>query len=139
MLSRIYGTGWLNKKQLAEHLTRLEEAGKRDHRKLGAEMDLFHLQQEAHGSVFWHPKGYVIWRNLEAYMRRAIDDAGYREVKTPQVMDARQWEQSGHWGKYRENMFVIPDEVLRGQGCLGKSAVCWNSSPQVSPASSSTW
>ena len=111
MLSRIYGTGWLNKKQLAEHLTRLEEAAKRDHRKLGAEMDLFHLQQEAHGSVFWHPKGYLIWRQLEAYMRRAIDDAGYREVKTPQVMDARQWETSGHWGKYRENMFVIPDEV----------------------------
>ena len=111
VLSRIYGTGWLNKKQLAEHLTRLEEAAKRDHRKLGAEMDLFHLQSEAHGSVFWHPKGYLIWRKLEAYMRRAIDGAGYREVKTPQVMDARQWEQSGHWGKYRENMFVIPDEV----------------------------
>ncbi len=111
VLSRIYGTGWLNKKQLAEHLTRLEEAAKRDHRKLGAELDLFHLQSEAHGSVFWHPKGYLIWRELEAYMRRAIDGAGYREVKTPQVMDARQWEQSGHWGKYRENMFVIPDEV----------------------------
>jgi threonyl-tRNA synthetase len=111
MLSRIYGTGWLNKKQLDAHLTRLEEAAKRDHRKLGAEMDLFHLQQEAHGSVFWHPKGYKIWRELESYMRRAIDGAGYREVKTPQVMDARQWEASGHWGKYRENMFVIPDEV----------------------------
>ena len=111
MLSRIYGTGWLNKKQLAEHLTRLEEAAKRDHRKLGQEMNLFHLQQEAHGSVFWHPNGFKIWRELEAYMRRAIDAAGYREVKTPQVMDARQWEQSGHWGKYRENMFVIPDEV----------------------------
>ncbi len=110
-LSRIYGTGWLNKKQLDAHLTRLEEAAKRDHRKLGREMDLFHLQQEAHGSVFWHPKGYIMWRELEAYMRRAIDGAGYREVKTPQVMDARQWEQSGHWGKYRENMFVIPDEV----------------------------
>jgi len=111
MLSRIYGTGWLNKKQLQEHLTRLEEAAKRDHRKLGQEMDLFHLQQEAHGSVFWHPKGFRVWRELEAYMRRAIDGAGYREVKTPQIMDARQWEQSGHWGKYRENMFVIPDEV----------------------------
>jgi len=111
MLSRIYGTGWLNKKQLDQHLFRLEEAAKRDHRKLGQEMDLFHLQAEAHGSVFWHPKGYMIWRELEAYMRRAIDAAGYREVKTPQVMDARQWEQSGHWGKYRENMFVIPDEV----------------------------
>ena len=111
MLSRIYGTGWLNKKQLDAHLLRLEEAAKRDHRKLGAEMDLFHLQAEAHGSVFWHPKGYMIWRALEAYMRRAIDGAGYKEVKTPQVMDARQWEQSGHWGKYRENMFVIPDEV----------------------------
>jgi threonyl-tRNA synthetase len=111
MLSRIYGTGWLNKKQLDAHLFRLEEAAKRDHRKLGQEMDLFHLQQEAHGSVFWHPKGYMVWRELEAYMRRAIDGAGYKEVKTPQVMDARQWEQSGHWGKYRENMFVIPDEV----------------------------
>ncbi len=111
MLSRIYGTGWLNKKQLDAHMMRLEEAAKRDHRKLGAEMDLFHLQSEAHGSVFWHSKGYRIWRELEAYMRRAIDGAGYKEVKTPQVMDARQWEQSGHWGKYRENMFVIPDEV----------------------------
>jgi threonyl-tRNA synthetase len=110
-LSRIYGTGWLNRKQLAEHLVRLEEAAKRDHRRLGQEMDLFHLQQEAHGSVFWHPNGFVVWRELEAYMRRAIDAAGYREVKTPQVMDARQWERSGHWGKYRENMFVIPDEV----------------------------
>jgi threonyl-tRNA synthetase len=111
MLSRIYGTGWLSKKQLDAHLHRLEEAARRDHRRLGQEMDLFHLQQEAHGSVFWHPKGYRIWRELEAYMRRAIDGAGYREVKTPQIMDARQWEQSGHWGKYRENMFVIPDEV----------------------------
>ncbi len=111
MLSRIYGTGWLSKKQLDAHLLRLEEAAKRDHRKLGQEMDLFHLQSEAHGSVFWHPKGYMIWRELEAYMRRAIDGAGYKEVKTPQIMDARQWEQSGHWGKYRENMFVIPDEV----------------------------
>jgi threonyl-tRNA synthetase len=111
MLSRIYGTGWLNKKQLDAHLVRLEEAAKRDHRRIGQEMDLFHLQSEAHGSVFWHPKGYLIWRELEAYMRRAIDGAGYREVKTPQIMDARQWEQSGHWGKYRENMFVIPDEI----------------------------
>ncbi|KTT95110.1 threonine--tRNA ligase [Sphingomonas yabuuchiae] len=127
MLSRIYGTGWLNKKQLAEHLTRLEEAAKRDHRKLGNEMDLFHLQQEAHGSVFWHPKGYRIWRELEAYMRRAIDVGGYREVKTPQVMDARQWEQSGHWGKYRENMFVIPDEVpnVEDEGPLVSDDAQW--------------
>lgn len=110
-LTRIYGTGWLNKKQLAAYLHRLEEAGKRDHRKLGREMDLFHLQEEAHGSVFWHPNGYQIWRELEDYMRRKMDGAGYQEIKTPQVMDARQWEQSGHWGKYRENMFVIPDEV----------------------------
>jgi threonyl-tRNA synthetase len=111
MLSRVYGTGWLNKKQLDQHLFRLEEAAKRDHRKIGAEMDLFHLQSEAQGSVFWHPKGYMIWRQLEAYMRRRLDAAGYEEVKTPQLMDARQWEQSGHWGKYRENMFVVPDEV----------------------------
>ncbi len=127
MLSRIYGTGWLNKKQLNEHLVRLEEAAKRDHRKLGQEMDLFHLQAEAHGSVFWHPKGYLIWRELEAYMRRAIDAAGYQEVKTPQVMDARQWEQSGHWGKYRENMFVIPDEVpnVEDEGPLVSEAAEW--------------
>jgi threonyl-tRNA synthetase len=111
MLSRIYGTAWLNKKQLDGYLVRLEEAAKRDHRKLGAEMDLFHLQPEAHGSIFWHPKGYMIWRELEAYMRRRIDEAGYLEVKTPQLMDARQWEKSGHWGKYRENMFVVPDEI----------------------------
>ncbi len=111
MLSRIYGTGWLNKKQLDQHLFRLEEAAKRDHRKIGAEMDLFHLQSEAQGSVFWHPNGFVLWRQLEAYMRRRLDAADYAEVKTPQLMDARQWEQSGHWGKYRENMFVVPDEV----------------------------
>ncbi len=110
-LSRVYGTGWLNKKQLDAHLLRLEEAAKRDHRKIGQEMDLFHLQAEAHGSVFWHPNGFIIYRALEAYMRRRLDAAGYLEVKTPQIMDARQWEQSGHWGKYRENMFVIPDEV----------------------------
>ncbi len=110
-LTRIYGTGWLNKKQLDAHLMRLEEAAKRDHRRIGQEMDLFHLQSEAHGSVFWHPNGFVIYRALEAYMRRRLDAAGYLEVKTPQIMDARQWEQSGHWGKYRENMFVIPDEV----------------------------
>lgn len=110
-LSRIYGTGWLTKKQLDQHLTMLAEAAKRDHRRLGQEMDLFHLQPEAHGSVFWHPRGYAIWRTLEAYMRRRLDAAGYQEVKTPQLMDAAQWEQSGHWGKYRENMFVIPDAV----------------------------
>ncbi len=126
-LTRIYGTGWLNKKQLNAHLTRLEEAAKRDHRKLGREMDLFHLQEEAHGSVFWHPQGYKVWRELEAYMRRAIDAAGYQEVKTPQVMDARQWEKSGHWGKYRENMFVIPDEVpnTEDEGPLVSDAAEW--------------
>ena len=111
MLSRIYGTGWLNKKQLEAHLTRLEEAAKRDHRKLGAEMDLFHLQSEAQGSVFWHPNGFIMWRVLEAYMRRRLDADGYREIKTPQLMDAKLWEASGHWGKFRENMFVVPDEV----------------------------
>ena len=110
-LSRIYGTGWLNKKQLAAHLLRLEEAAKRDHRKLGQEMDLYHIQSEAQGSIFWHPKGYVIWQALEQYMRRRQIDAGYEEVKTPQLMDVRQWEQSGHWGKYSENMFAVPDEV----------------------------
>jgi len=116
MLSRIYGTGWLSKKQLDAHLTRLEEAAKRDHRKLGQEMDLFHLQPEAQGSVFWHAKGYVMWRALEGYMRRRLDAAGYDEVKTPQLMDVRQWEKSGHWGKYSENMFAVPDEVPQAGG-----------------------
>ena len=116
MLSRIYGTGWLNKKQLDAHLVRLEEAAKRDHRKLGAEMDLFHLDPVAQGSVFWHPKGYLIWRQLEAYMRRRLDRAGYEEVKSPQLMDVRQWEKSGHWGKYSENMFAVPDEVPQAGG-----------------------
>ena len=111
MLSRIYGTGWLNRKQLDAHLVRLEEAAKRDHRRIGQDMDLFHLQSEAQGSVFWHPKGFLVWRELESYMRRRLDAAGYDEVKTPQLMDARQWERSGHWGKYRENMFVVPDEI----------------------------
>ena len=115
MLSRIYGTGWLTKKQLDQHMFMLEEAAKRDHRRIGQEMDLFHLQSEAQGSVFWHPNGFVLWRALEAYMRRRLDAAGYREVKTPQLMDARQWEQSGHWGKYRENMFVVPDEIPSGE------------------------
>jgi len=111
MLSRIYGTGWLNKKQLDAHLLRIEEAAKRDHRRIAQEMDLFHLQSEAQGSVFWHPKGWVMWRQLEAYMRRKLDAGGYAEIKTPQLMDAKLWEASGHWGKFRENMFVVPDEV----------------------------
>ena len=129
-LTRIYGTGWLNKKQLNAHLTRLEEAAKRDHRKLGREMDLFHLQEEAHGSVFWHPKGYRIWRELEAYMRRKMDGGGYREIKTPQLMDVRQWEQSGHWGKYAENMFAVPDIVPEVEG-LGDDNDGKGANPQV--------
>ena len=127
-LTRIYGAGWLNKKQLDAHLHRLEEAAKRDHRKLGREMDLFHLQEEAHGSVFWHPQGFVIWRELEAYMRRKMDAAGYREIKTPQLMDVRQWEQSGHWGKYAENMFAVPDIVPEVSG-LGDAPA----NPRVAP------
>ena len=115
-LSRIYGTGWLNKKQLGAHLMRLEEAAKRDHRKLGQEMDLFHFQHEAQGSCFWHPKGYFIWRELERYMRRQLDRAGYDEIKTPQLMDVNQWEKSGHWGKYSENMFAVPDEIPDAEG-----------------------
>ena len=111
MLSRIYGTGWLNKKQLDAYLERAQQAALRDHRRIGAEMDLFHLQPEAQGSVFWHPKGLVIWRAIEAYLRRRLDAAGYAEIRTPQLMDAKLWEASGHWGKYRENMFVVPDEV----------------------------
>ncbi len=111
MLNRIYGTAWRNEKELAEYLTQLEEAEKRDHRKLGQEMDLFHFQVEAQGSVFWHPKGFVIYNQMEGYIRRRLQSAGYKEIKTPQLIDNKLWEKSGHWGKYRENMFVVPDEV----------------------------
>ena len=111
MLTRIYGTAWRNEQELKDYLTQIEEAEKRDHRKLGRELELFHLQEEAQGSVFWHPKGWTIWVALEAYMRRRLKDAGYKEVKTPQLLDSRFWEASGHWGKYRENMFVVPDVV----------------------------
>jgi len=111
MLTRIYGTAWRDQKELDAYVLMLEEAEKRDHRKLGREMELFHMQDESQGSVFWHPKGYTIWLALEAYVRRRLNNAGYVEVKTPQLMDSRFWEASGHWDKYRENMFVVPDVV----------------------------
>jgi len=111
MLQRIYGIAFKNRDDLKAHMTMLEEAAKRDHRKLGREMDLFHLQEEAQGSVFWHPNGFVVYNQLEAYIRRRLNRSGYVEVKTPQLMAAKFWEASGHWGKYRENMFVVPDEV----------------------------
>ncbi|MFA5592918.1 MAG: threonine--tRNA ligase [Micavibrio sp.] len=110
-LTRIYGTAWRNEQELKDHLHQIEEAEKRDHRKLGRELDLFHLQEEAQGSVFWHPKGYVIYHQLENYIRRRLRDVGYQEIKTPQLIDNKLWEASGHWGKYRENMFVVPDVV----------------------------
>ncbi|GJL85633.1 MAG: threonine--tRNA ligase [Micavibrio sp.] len=111
MLTRIYGTAWRDDKELKAYLMQLEEAEKRDHRKLGTEMDLFHFQHEAQGSVFWHPKGFTIYNQMEAYIRRRLNAGGYREIKTPQLIDNKLWEASGHWGKYRENMFVVPDEV----------------------------
>ena len=111
MLSRIYGTVWRDQKELDAYLLLLEEAEKRDHRKIGREMDLFHLQEDAHGSVFWHDKGFCIWKVLEQYIRKCQEDFGYTEVKTPQLMNSRFWEASGHWSKYRENMFVVPDVV----------------------------
>jgi len=111
MLTRIYGTCWADKKQLKAYLFRLEEAEKRDHRKLGREMDLFHFQEEAQGSAFWHPAGYVMWLQMEKYIRNRLEGAGYDEIKTPQLLDSKLWEQSGHWGKFRENMFVVPDEI----------------------------
>ncbi len=106
MLQRIYGVAFKTKKDLEAHLTMLEEAEKRDHRRLGKELDLFHLQEEAPGMVFWHPNGWRLYRELEAYMRRRLDAAGYQEIKTPQVVDRKLWEASGHWDKYRENMFI---------------------------------
>ncbi|MEO0722316.1 MAG: threonine--tRNA ligase, partial [Pseudomonadota bacterium] len=116
MLQRIYGTAWANEKELKAHLMRLEEAEKRDHRRLGTQLDLFHLDgQAAAGSVFWHPNGYQVWLQVEAYIRRRVGAGGYDEVKTPQLMDSAQWEKSGHWGKYRENMFIVPDFIPEGE------------------------
>jgi threonyl-tRNA synthetase len=106
MLQRIYGVGFQNRQQLKDYLTFLEEAEKRDHRRLGREMELFHFQEEAPGMVFWHPNGWMVYRTLEDYMRRKLDRAGYKEIRTPQVVDRKLWEASGHWDKYRENMFV---------------------------------
>ena len=110
MLSRIYGTAWRDQKELDAYLLQLEEAEKRDHRRIGREMDLFHLQEEATGSVFWHPKGWKLYRKVEDYMRRRLDEAGYLEVKTPQVLDRKLWEASGHWENYRKNMFMATVE-----------------------------
>lgn len=124
MLQRMYGTAWANEKDLKEHLHRLEEAEKRDHRKLGRQLDLFHMQEEGRGMVFWHEKGLTLWRVIEAYVRRRLEAAGYVEVRTPQVLDRKFWEQSGHWDKYRENMFVCETEEeetlsLKPMNCPG--------------------
>ncbi|TXL73995.1 threonine--tRNA ligase [Vineibacter terrae] len=109
-LQRVYGTAFFDRKQLDAYLTQLEEAERRDHRKIGKEMGLFHQQEEAAGMVFWHPKGWTLWRVLEDYLRRRLDEAGYLEVKTPQLVDRRLWEASGHWAKFRENMYLSENE-----------------------------
>ncbi|MDH3231965.1 MAG: threonine--tRNA ligase [Alphaproteobacteria bacterium] len=123
-LQRIYGTIWRDKKELADYLHRLEEAERRDHRKLGREMDLFHLQEEAVGSVFWHPQGWTLYRVCENYMRARLEGAGYVEVKTPQLIDRTLWEKSGHWEKFGEHMFTAEDEhdkmlALKPMNCPG--------------------
>ena len=123
MLQRIYGTAWANEKDLKAYLTRLEEAEKRDHRRIGRELDLFHMQEEAVGSVFWHPKGYTLWLAVESYMRERLAEAGYVEVKTPQLIDRVLWEKSGHWENYRPNMFVAESEerilAVKPMNCPG--------------------
>jgi threonyl-tRNA synthetase len=125
MLSRIYGTAWRDQKELDAYLNMLEEAEKRDHRRIGRELGLFHLQEEAVGSVFWHPKGWKLYRTAEEYMRRRLDAAGYLEVKTPQLVDRALWEQSGHWEKFREHMFIARVEeedrtyALKPMNCPG--------------------
>ncbi|MEO8713666.1 MAG: threonine--tRNA ligase, partial [Acetobacteraceae bacterium] len=110
MLSRIYGTAWRDQKELDAHLHMLEEAERRDHRHIGKEMDLFHLQEEAVGSIFWHPNGWRLYRIAEDYMRRRLDADGYQEVRTPQLVDRSLWEASGHWEKFREHMFIATVE-----------------------------
>jgi len=123
MLQRIYGTAWASKEDLQQHLTMLEEAEKRDHRKLGRELDLFHIDDHAPGLVFWHPKGWALWQGVEQYMRRVYQDNGYLEVKGPQIIDKSLWEKTGHWDKYRENMFVTESEkreyALKPMNCPG--------------------
>ncbi len=123
MLQRIYGTAWASKDALQQHLTMLEEAEKRDHRKLGRELDLFHIDDHAPGLVFWHPKGWTLWQGVEQYMRQVYRDNGYQEVKGPQIIDKSLWEKTGHWDKYRENMFVTESEkrdyALKPMNCPG--------------------
>ena len=123
MLQRIYGTAWAKKEDLDAYLFRLEEAEKRDHRKLGKQLDLFHIQEEAPGMVFWHPKGWAIWQQVEQYMRRTLSHHGYQEVRTPQVMDRSLWERSGHWENYRELMFTTESEkrdyAVKPMSCPG--------------------
>ena len=123
MLQRIYGTAWATKEELQQHLTMLEEAEKRDHRKLGRELDLFHIDDHAPGLVFWHPKGWTLWQGVEQYMRKVYQDNGYLEVKGPQIIDKGLWEKTGHWDKYRENMFVTESEkreyALKPMNCPG--------------------
>ena len=112
MLQRIYGTAWAKKEEQEAYLHMLEEAEKRDHRKLGKQLDLFHLQDEAPGMVFWHPKGWIIWQQIEQYMRKVLAEHGYQEVRTPMIMDRVLWEKSGHWQNYKENMFTTESEKM---------------------------
>ena len=123
MLQRVYGTAWASKDDLANYLRMLEEAEKRDHRKLGRELDLFHIDEHAPGLVFWHPKGWAVWQGVEQYMRAVYRDNGYQEVKGPQLLDQGLWEKTGHWDKYRENMFVTESEkrdyALKPMNCPG--------------------
>ena len=122
-LQRIYGTAWANKDDLKAYITRIEEAEKRDHRKLGKQLDLFHLQDEAPGMVFWHPRGWTLWQVIEQHMRRELTAAGYQEVKTPQIMDKTFWEKSGHWANYKDNMFLTSSEkrdyAVKPMNCPG--------------------
>jgi threonyl-tRNA synthetase len=122
-LQRVYGTAWTTKEDLALYLTRLEEAEKRDHRKLGRELDLFHIDEHAPGVVFWHPKGWTVWQQVEQYMRHVYVDNGYQEVKGPQILDKSLWEKTGHWDKYRDNMFTTESEkrdyALKPMNCPG--------------------
>ncbi len=123
MLQRVYGTAWASKDELQQHLTMIEEAEKRDHRKLGRELDLFHIDEHAPGLVFWHPKGWTLWQGVEQYMRKVYQDNGYLEVKGPQIIDKTLWEKTGHWDKYRENMFTTESEkrdyALKPMNCPG--------------------
>ena len=143
MLQRIYGTAWAKKEDQDAYLHRLEEAEKRDHRKLGRALDLFHMQDEAPGMVFWHPKGWTIWQQVEQYMRRVYRETGFQEVRCPQILDVSLWQRSGHWDNFRENMFFTESEnreyAVKPMNCPGHVQIFNEGAAQLPRPAAALW